>query len=647
MRIRIGLFVGILLASLALAACEANPIDLEPTVTALGLPLNLPLTGATPLPGTATPPLLTAPGVVITDTSTISPTVATAMANAQATLDQAMVDALQGAYNRQVSVNETLTNPDLDHSIDRIRVAVIAASPQVLLTIGSLEVARPRLDEQGRGYVDAALAELNSAVQLAAQITTGPDERVVAEHQELVAHGAMALSNINLALRSIGLGPSAPAAAQPFSAADLRAPAGYRVELVASGLNFPSAIAIGPDGAVYVAEAGYAYGNLHTPAQVLRLQADGRLLPVAQGFNGPLAGIAVLGNNLYASHKGTITRIDLGTGSRTDIVTGLPSQGDHFNENIVAGPDGKLYFTQGTVTNSGVVGLDNYIFGWLQVTPQVHDVPCRDLTLNGVNFTSANPLTAVVTDTVTTGPYLPFGTPAANGRVVRGETKCSGAVLRINPDGSGLEVFADGFRNPYGLAFHPDGRLFATENGPDERGSRPVIGPDSLYEVHQGGWYGWPDFYAGLPVSDPARKAHSGDPAQPVLVNPPALAAPPQADLGLHSVSNGFDFSRAAAFGPLGQAYIAQFGDLTPVTAAGVVQQSGQMVVAVAPGGQVQPFLTAANGPDGEPVFRPTDARFSLDGTTLYVVHFGQVKAVAGGIVPVPGSGALIRVTHP
>ncbi|HEY3475235.1 MAG TPA: hypothetical protein VGK56_11540, partial [Anaerolineales bacterium] len=89
-----------------------------------------------------------------------------------------------------------------------------------------------------------------------------------------------------------------------------------------------------------------------------------------------------------------------------------------------------------------------------------------------------------------------------------------------------------------------------------------------------------------------------------------------------------------------GTAYIAQFGDLTPVTSAGVIEQSGQMVVTVGPDGTVQPFLT---GPD---FFRPTDAKFSLEGDVLYVVHFGEVNAVPGGIAPVPGTGALIRITR-
>ena len=176
-----------------------------------------------------------------------------------------------------------------------------------------------------------------------------------------------------------------------------------------------------------------------------------------------------------------------------------------------------------------MVGPDNYFFGWLPRNPTFHDIPCRDLTLVGRNYLSGNPLTPDPSDTALTGAFLPFGTPSTPGQVVHGQMKCNGAVLRANLDGSGLEVFADGFRNDYGLAFDPHGRLFVTEQGPDDRGSRPVGGPDNLYEVVHGGWYGWPDFYGGVPVNDPARKPETHPVQEPVLLNPPPLARLPSA----------------------------------------------------------------------------------------------------------------------
>ena len=47
-----------------------------------------------------------------------------------------------------------------------------------------------------------------------------------------------------------------------------------------------------------------------------------------------------------------------------------------------------------------------------------------------------------------------------------------------------MELVAWGFRNPFGLAVAPDGRLFVTDNGLVVRGSRPVWGsPDVLWEI--------------------------------------------------------------------------------------------------------------------------------------------------------------------
>ena len=62
--------------------------------------------------------------------------------------------------------------------------------------------------------------------------------------------------------------------------------------------------------------------------------------------------------------------------------------------------------------------------------------------------------------------------------------------MRANLDGSQLELVAWGIRNAFGLGFLPDGRLLATDQGADQRGSRPIVaGPELLNEVKQGSWY--------------------------------------------------------------------------------------------------------------------------------------------------------------
>jgi glucose/arabinose dehydrogenase len=555
------------------------------------------------------------------------------------------VALLSLALDEQLRANTILGDPTLNANVPATREAVLRAAPHILLARQALSAALPLVTGQTRTFVLSAIDEIDRGLGLGLVILFGRDEFVPVRLEELRVHGGVALSSINLALLTLGAGPSAPGAGRLLTPSQLTLPPGYRVEIVANRLNFASVVEVAASGEVYVAEAGFSYGNVRTPPRVLRVGQDGSTQVVATGFEGPIAGLAVDGNDLFVSHRGTVTRIDLRTGARADIITGLPSLGDHFNENLAIGPDGKLYVTQGTATNSGIVGPDNYFFGWLQQFPTFHDFPCRNLTLLGRNYLSGNPLTRDPTDFATTGAFLPFGTPSTPGQVVPGTVKCNGAVLRANRDGSGLEVFADGFRNPYGLAFHPDGRLFVTENGPDDRGSRPVAGPDNFYEVVQGGWYGWPDFYGGVPINDPSRKPETHPIQEPVLLNPPPLARLPFAQLERHSASNGFDFSSSPDFAPVGQAFIAQFGDLTPPTAGGLVEPAGRKIVTVSPTGQVSNFLTSATDP-ALAVFRPTDATFDPSGRVLYVTHFGDVRAVPGGILPAVATGALLRIVR-
>ena len=231
-------------------------------------------------------------------------------------------------------------------------------------------------------------------------------------------------------------------------------------------------------------------------------------------------------------------------GAITPIVENLPSTGDHHTNGAIVGPDGAIYFGQGTATNSGVVGEDNFQFGWLKRKSDFHDTPCHDITLTGRNFESNNPLKPG--DKASTGAYSSFATSSTNGQVISGRVPCNGAVMRVRADGGDTQLVAWGFRNPFGLAFSPDGRLFVTDNGYDDRGSRPVWGAgDLLWAVKEGAWYGWPD-YSG----DHALTENQFKQVPPVLATHPNTPPKPVATFGVHSSSDGFDFSKNAAFAP-------------------------------------------------------------------------------------------------
>jgi glucose/arabinose dehydrogenase len=439
-------------------------------------------------------------------------------------------------------------------------------------------------------------------------------------------------------------------------AADVTLPAGYRIEALACGLTFPTGVTFDEQGRLYVVEAGYSYGPVHTVPRLLRVEPDGTTTEIARGGNPPWNGVAYHQGAFYVSEGGhpgrliTITR----DGRITPLVADIPSFGDHHTNGPVLGPDGWLYFSQGTVTNSGVVGVDNYKFGWLKQYPTFHDVPGQDITLSGENFTSDNPLTEDPNDKAITGAYVPFGTATRPGQVIKGSTKCSGSVLRVRPQGGEPELVAWGLRNPYGLAFSPDGRLFTAENGYDRRGSRPVFGAaDHLWEVKTGLWYGWPDFVGGVAITS-EQFQQAGVPAHRfVLAKHPNTPPKPAAFLGAHSSSSGMDFSRASGFGHVGEAFIAQFGDMAPDVDK-VVDPVGFKVVRVDPkSGVVTDFAInggSKNGPaskvGGGGLERPVSARFDASGQALYVVDFGVMTMGAKGPEPRKQTGVIWRITR-
>src|SRR3954470_21145928 len=158
-------------------------------------------------------------------------------------------------------------------------------------------------------------------------------------------------------------------------------PRGFVAEIVLADLTYPSSVEFDDAGNLYVAEAGYNYGDDAAPARVWRVGADRTRQIAADQLNGPITDLLWHAGRLYISHRGKISALE-GNAVR-DLVTGLPSLGDHHNNQMAVGPDGKVYFGQGTVTYSGVVGLDNFLFGWLQKHPDFHDYPARDVTLRG------------------------------------------------------------------------------------------------------------------------------------------------------------------------------------------------------------------------------------------------------------------------
>jgi glucose/arabinose dehydrogenase len=441
-----------------------------------------------------------------------------------------------------------------------------------------------------------------------------------------------------------------------IDSADVALLEGYSIQAVATGLTFPTGVAFDDQGQVYVTEAGYSYGEAFAVPRLLRVGPDGTLWPVASGENPPWNGVDYADGAFYVAEGGVleggrILRVGM-DGSIKPLIEDLPSQGDHHTNGPVV-KEGWVYFGQGAVTNSSVVGLDSYEFGWLERFPELHDTPCKDINLAGENYRTKNPLTNDPDDTAVTGTFMPFGVAAQSGQVVPGAVPCNGAIMRVPINGGEPELIAWGFRNPFGLAFHPDGRLYVTDNMYDVRGSRPVFGTgDLLWRVKEGRWYGWPDFHGSRPLTDSDQYQAPGEPAPGfVLAEHPGVPPDPAAVLGVHSSSNGLDFSRNPDFGFVGQAFIAQFGDMAPDVGK-VLAPVGFKVIRV----DVDTGLTndfAINKKPGGPASktgskgleRPVAVRFDPQGSALYVVDFGVMLINEEGPRPVPGTGVLWRIT--
>jgi glucose/arabinose dehydrogenase len=110
------------------------------------------------------------------------------------------------------------------------------------------------------------------------------------------------------------------------------------------------------------------------------------------------------------------------------------------------------------------------------------------------------------------------------------EPEPRGAILELNPDGSGRRIYADGLRNPIGLAFRPgSGALWAAVQERDHLGDDLV--PDFVTEIHPAGFYGWPYSYSGR-IPDPRRTEQRPDLAGKAIV-PDVLIQAHSAILGL------------------------------------------------------------------------------------------------------------------
>jgi len=517
----------------------------------------------------------------------------------------------------------------------------------------------------------------------------------------------------------------------PGNGGDIRVPEGFTVSVFAKGLNMPTGIAfLGNKNnfQVFVLESGHglpsrcneqdSFGggtfdptNPFTP-DILVFDQTGRKIagplgkPTAPGVGlqpaGPAIDIAFerdfQGGRLFATDSNQATHgggqnsssriviVDPQSGTVTPFITGLPT-GDHPSEQLAfKGP--WIYWSQGSTTNSGVVGLDN------NGGKNQPDIPCQDITLSQNVFPSS------LSPFVATSGYQPFGVQAKGATVpafmnTQDPSKsrqgvCDGATLRARlNDPSTIEPVGWGHRNGYAIRFAPNnhplaGQLLVGEDGADERGARPSNGAPEVLSIdfqNPDGtpvYHGWPDRYGFLAASQAVFNPVGGasddlcvfDASNPpsfctpaslanilkfdvpianVLAFRPAPIVAPVAIEAADSSFTGIDFApRSFVGGPVlpGAALYSLEGDFgfSPPNATAPAPEVGHEVKLInfnQDSGPLQlSFQNFAFNVSGEQAFispghtaafnRPTNVRFGPD-DCAYVVDYGAVRDPGGG----------------
>ena len=307
------------------------------------------------------------------------------------------------------------------------------------------------------------------------------------------------------------------------------APKGFKVSRYADGFQNPRWMYVTPNGDVLVAETNSNYtlvqkagavvlganraDDLSHSADRITLLRDNNKdgIPdekdtLLTGLNQPF-GMLVIGDWLYVGNTNALVRFPYKAGQTkiTDSaqkIIDLPAGkfNRHWSRNIIANADNsKIYIAVGSGSNVAEKGIENELL-------------------------------------------------RAN-------------ILEINPDGSGMRVYASGLRNPVGMAWAPGtATLWTAVNERDELGDNLV--PDYLTSVKDGGFYGWPYAYYGQHI-DPRVKEQKPDLVKRTII--------PDVNLGSHTASLGLAFYTKKSFPAKyrGGAFIAQHGSWNRSVLAG------------------------------------------------------------------------------
>jgi glucose/arabinose dehydrogenase len=197
--------------------------------------------------------------------------------------------------------------------------------------------------------------------------------------------------------------------------------------------------------------------------------------------------------------------------------------------------------------------------------------------------------------------YVPVGAPCNVCEV----NDPYGSITRMNPDGTGREIFAGGVRNTVGFDWHPEtGDLWFTDNGRDQLGDD--VPPDELNHAPQ------PDLHFGFPY------CHGGTIPDPEFGDERSCAefTPPAMPLGPHVAALGMRFYTGTMFPEeyRHQIFIAEHGSWNRSTPIGY-----RISLVRLENNQAVSYETFAEGwlRDDQAWGRPVDLLLMPDGSLL------------------------------
>jgi len=291
---------------------------------------------------------------------------------------------------------------------------------------------------------------------------------------------------------------AAPAGASDLQLDKIKLPPGFEIKVYARDVQNARSMTLGPKGTLFVGSRGA--GNVYAIVDRDQDQVADRVIRIAHGLRMP-NGVALRDGALYVAEVSRVLRFD-------DIE-------DHLED-----PPKPVVVNQSFPTEGH--------HGW--------------------KFIRFGPDGLL---------YVPVGAPC---NVCKKDDPRFASILRMKPDGSGLEVFAHGVRNTVGFDWHPETHeLWFTDNGRDNLGdNRP---PDELNHAPSKDMnFGFP-FCHGKDIPDPeyGKQRRCNEFTAPAI------------ELGPHVASLGMRFYTGSMFPESyrGQIFIAEHGSWNRSTPIG------------------------------------------------------------------------------